>query len=193
MAIQRKYLFSERLQKQLIWSRFVNTVGLVGHNIPLDLHLEHLNRYSMKIDCIKYSYVLKTLKSCTSKIYFQSLRVYRNLKEYISRLRAGKSEDAIVRVSKCLDVLMGVKETFSMGLREPSGLHSSANYKADLAQVTDELLEVKSFRPQPQTAGSQASKHTGMDDLKPLLHNVNRDKIQQWIIKSGNNFMLNHW
>lgn len=67
------------------------------------------------------------------------------------------------------------------------------NYKADLAQVTDELLEVKSFRPQPQTAGSQASKHTGMDDLKPLLHNVNRDKIQQWIIKSGNNFMLNHW
>lgn len=45
LAIQEKYLFSDRLRQQLIWSRFVNTLGQEGHNISLDLHLEHLNRY----------------------------------------------------------------------------------------------------------------------------------------------------
>ncbi len=29
---------------QLMWSRFVNTVGRPGCNIPADLHMEHLNR-----------------------------------------------------------------------------------------------------------------------------------------------------
>jgi hypothetical protein len=33
-----------RLAEQLIWSRFVNTRGVQGHNIPIDLHQEHLNR-----------------------------------------------------------------------------------------------------------------------------------------------------
>ena len=30
--------------EQLIWSRFVNTSGVRGRNISLDLHLEHLNQ-----------------------------------------------------------------------------------------------------------------------------------------------------
>ena len=30
--------------EQLVWSRFVNTTGVKGGNIPTDLHLEHLNR-----------------------------------------------------------------------------------------------------------------------------------------------------
>ena len=51
MDIQEKYLFSERLRKQLIWSRFVNTHGREGYNIPLDLHLEHLNRYAISCTC----------------------------------------------------------------------------------------------------------------------------------------------
>lgn len=33
-----------QMAQQLIWSRFVNTVGIRGRNIPADLHLEHLNR-----------------------------------------------------------------------------------------------------------------------------------------------------
>ena len=37
-------LFSERQAAQLKWSRCINTKGLRGHNIPCDLHLEHLNR-----------------------------------------------------------------------------------------------------------------------------------------------------
>ena len=28
----------------MVWSRCVNYSGKIGHNIPCDLHLEHLNR-----------------------------------------------------------------------------------------------------------------------------------------------------
>ena len=37
-------LFPPRLSQQLIWSRFVNTVGQPAHKKPCDLHMEHLNR-----------------------------------------------------------------------------------------------------------------------------------------------------
>ena len=31
-------------QQLIIWSRFINTTGVRGRNIPADQHLEHLNR-----------------------------------------------------------------------------------------------------------------------------------------------------
>ena len=40
---QRYFLFSERQVKQLLYSRFVNIRGMPHHNIPADLHMEHLN------------------------------------------------------------------------------------------------------------------------------------------------------
>ena len=42
--LQHKHIFSERKRMQLTWSRFVNTHGTIGHNVPCDLHMEHLNR-----------------------------------------------------------------------------------------------------------------------------------------------------
>ena len=44
LLLQHQFLFSERKAAQLQWSRFVNTSGKVGGNIPCDLHMEHLNR-----------------------------------------------------------------------------------------------------------------------------------------------------
>lgn len=44
LLLQQKHLFSERKRMQLMWSRCVNTRGIIGHNIPCDLHMEHLNR-----------------------------------------------------------------------------------------------------------------------------------------------------
>ena len=37
-------VLSPRQVAELKWGRTVNTVGRVGHNIPCDLHMEHLNR-----------------------------------------------------------------------------------------------------------------------------------------------------
>ena len=41
--LQHDYLLSECQAHELIWSRFVNTHGFPGCNIPNDLHCEHLN------------------------------------------------------------------------------------------------------------------------------------------------------
>lgn len=35
---------SPRVASQLLWSRVVNTKGKEGHNVPVDMHMEHLNR-----------------------------------------------------------------------------------------------------------------------------------------------------
>ena len=37
-------LLSPRQVQQLLWSRCINTRGKPGKNIPMDLHMEHLNR-----------------------------------------------------------------------------------------------------------------------------------------------------
>lgn len=44
LLAQRSFILSPRLSQQLKWSRFINTRGGKGHNIPCDLHMEHLNR-----------------------------------------------------------------------------------------------------------------------------------------------------
>lgn len=44
LLAQYHCLLSKRKAAQLKWSRFVNTSGKIGHNVPCDLHLEHLNR-----------------------------------------------------------------------------------------------------------------------------------------------------
>lgn len=44
LLFQHDYSLPPKLVEQLIWSRFVNTRGVQGRNIPLDLHQEHLNR-----------------------------------------------------------------------------------------------------------------------------------------------------
>ena len=42
--VQHYYSLSERQAAELVWSRFINTRGQPGKNIPNDLHCEHLNR-----------------------------------------------------------------------------------------------------------------------------------------------------
>ena len=44
LLFQYHFLFTDRMKHQLLWSRTVNTSGHVGKNIPMDLHMEHLNR-----------------------------------------------------------------------------------------------------------------------------------------------------
>ena len=44
LLLQVNYILSPREAAQVTWCRSVNTSGRQGHNIPMDLHLEHLNR-----------------------------------------------------------------------------------------------------------------------------------------------------
>lgn len=51
LLYQHLYAVSPRLSYQLMWSHFVNVHGQPGRNIPLDLHMEHLNHLAK--DAIK--------------------------------------------------------------------------------------------------------------------------------------------
>ena len=51
LLYQHLYALSPRLSNQLMWSRFVNVHGRPGRNIPVDLHMEHLNHLAK--DAIK--------------------------------------------------------------------------------------------------------------------------------------------
>ena len=44
LLIQHSYTLPPRLSQQLLWSRFINVHGRPGHNVPVDLHMEHLNK-----------------------------------------------------------------------------------------------------------------------------------------------------
>ena len=44
LLVHFNFLLSDRLTQQLKWSRFVNTRGQIGCNMPCDLYNEHLNR-----------------------------------------------------------------------------------------------------------------------------------------------------
>ncbi len=44
IQLLHQYRLSKRQSAQLVWSRFINTHGRQGKNIPCDLHLEHLSR-----------------------------------------------------------------------------------------------------------------------------------------------------
>lgn len=44
LLVQFWIILPPRLAQQLAWSRFINTRGAIGCNIPCDLHMEHLNR-----------------------------------------------------------------------------------------------------------------------------------------------------
>ena len=43
LLLQHNYVLSPRGAHKLIWCRFINVSGQPGHNIPTDLHMEHLN------------------------------------------------------------------------------------------------------------------------------------------------------
>ena len=44
LQLQVNYTLSPQQAAQVKWSRCINTTNQVGKNIPMDLHLEHLNR-----------------------------------------------------------------------------------------------------------------------------------------------------
>ena len=78
---------SPRLQQQLLWSRFVNSKGGSGKNIPIDLHMEHLNR------------MLKDVITGLGANISES-----------SIMNASKSLNAIVSLSESFDAQLGIHQ-----------------------------------------------------------------------------------
>ena len=67
LLLQYHFLLPKRLAEQMKWSRCINTRGVIGGNIPSDLHLEHLNR--------RFKGIISNLHSnVTSKIITRASR-----------------------------------------------------------------------------------------------------------------------
>ena len=120
------------------------------------------------------------------------LHVCRNLRDYITALHASKSDNAILQVPKCMDVLMELKHNFRTGLGNsmaaPSDLYSPANHTQDLKAVVKEVLGMDAFTAHPSETG-QCPRHHSTTCSHPLLYDVNEDKLQEWVRKTGRKIM----
>ena len=63
MLRQHYLLLTPQKSEELLWGRFINTIGRAGRNIPADLHMEHLNRLCK--DAIKGLGANKSKRSIT--------------------------------------------------------------------------------------------------------------------------------
>ena len=135
------------------------------------------------------------LKKVVSLILFHCMYAG-TWKDYITALHTNESDNVIVRVSKCMDVLMELKHNFRTGLRKsvaaPSDPHSPANHAQDLKAVVKEVLAMDAFTAHPSQTGQCPSHHSTIR-FHPLLHNVNEDKLQGWARKAGRKTMYDQW
>ena len=116
IQLQLHHHLSQREAAQLVWSRFINTHGRTGKNIPCDLHLEHLNR------CLKTS--------------------LRNLGSNINRgsiARAAKSVGVIHHICSKFE-----QQTTNVGSEKHSIPSSSRDFQTMFAEL-DELKVFEVF------------------------------------------------
>ena len=99
--------FSPRQSHQLMWSRFVNTHGLSGHNIECDLHMEHLNRLCKT--SIKSMGANKTEKAIqhASKAISSTSAIVDNFGE-ITTVKAPSQKHSTTSISKDRDIILHV-------------------------------------------------------------------------------------
>ncbi len=109
--------FSERKTKQLLWSRCINTKGRNGHNLPCDLHMEHLNRRLKNV-----------LHSLGANITPQAV------------VQAGK-------LLATVDKVCNNFETQTSSTTRDAGIHNSPAFDQDLTKIFDVLKEVDVFEP----------------------------------------------
>lgn len=115
LLFQKDAFFSERKVAQLKWSHFVNVNGFAGHNIPSDLHMEHLNRR------------LKTmLKHSRSNVIKPNTVV-----------RAAKSIGFVNHVCTTFEQECGVKNPYNQ--------HKSTSFEKDLKRILICLQEIGVF------------------------------------------------
>ena len=119
MLCQVNHALTPRQSAELLWSRFVNTQGLPGHNIASDLHLEHLNRICK--DSIQGLGRNKTVKSIT---------------------RVGKAMGTLSPVLSRFDDDNKVTSTRSSGHKPPSA-------KQDVNLILEQLQQSEVFNNIP--------------------------------------------
>lgn len=120
LLLQVNYLLSPREAAQVKWCCTVNTTNFQGHNVPMDLHLEHLNRR-----------LKSAIRNMGSNVTDNSVKL------------AAESVDFI-------DHVWHVFETASSRKKRNSDKHSCPSFDKDLALILSVLLEQDFFTTKEQ-------------------------------------------
>ena len=113
--------------------------------------------------------------------------VFRNLKEFVHGQMASQMGASMVRLSRCIGVLMELQHNFDEGLRMANPLsdqHSKPKTMEDIKLVVKELLSQQVF----QSQGTRC--HAQLSNFTPLLHKVSWKKTVSWVTKTVQHIWL---
>lgn len=131
----------------LIWERFVNTRGIKGHNISMDLHMEHLNNF---------------------------------LKELLRDLRSNLNEENANRISKALNNLKSIVESFESEMEINHG-SSSKNKAKTFEDVRNLCLKMMEQNPFSEESNTKNNSYESFPKFKEqLLSKLDIDKLFDW-------------
>ena len=150
MQLQYHYLMSDRMRTQLLYSRFVNMHTGTGRNKPCDLHMEHLNRYTILI-------------TLAAHIYYMHLTcIRRNIKVLIGSRGANINED-LVRLSRLQQPLHQKFDSntavFTTGIQQQR--HSTPRLTKDI-QVGANSLQREVFTDKGRVSVGHQKKSEGI-------------------------------
>ena len=137
LLLQERYILSERQKLQLKWSRFINTCGRQGCNIPCDLHMEHLNRC---LKCIMRNMGANlTTESIT--VAAKSISIVNNVCEVfengVTKSKPNSIYHPIPSFSKDFNMILKVLINEEVFFTKHSRSHASYKHKKGLLEQHD--------------------------------------------------------
>ena len=161
-----KSLQSEQTAHRILWSRFVNTKGGLGHNISCDLHMEHLN-------CAFKTHLGTAGGNVTEK----------------TLLRTGKALSTLQAVSDAFD------GTCSIGIRSSAHSHKSANDDEDIMikallehKVYSSSGEHATFRTFPYNFFGRIDRVKYSKWMQGHIKRLGRSQIQRLVLRQHDRF-----
>lgn len=140
LIIANQVLLSERMKTAVLFNRFVNNLGHLDSNIPIDQELEFANRD------FKDGFTLSQGEPTNAIL-----------------LRLSKSQDSVKTV------LQTFKESFDVNIRHSRRKMNMERYTEDVFLLVESLREAKLFTKQPGRKFLCASlNHAGIDPLTKL-------------------------
>ena len=115
-------------------------------------------------------------------LFFMLMHNCSNLKDFVHGHLATKAETSIVRLSRCVGLLMELTQKFDEGLATSKPLpdhHVKPKTAQDIQLVVQKLMSQRAFNVE------DGRHHSEFRQFKPLLHKVNDDKIVAWIDKTA--------
>lgn len=156
LLAQYHCLLSQRKAAQVKWSRFVNTKGKQGCNVPCDLHLEHLNR--------RLKGLIRELRSNVSqKVVKDNFAIYPN--------------NAINRAARSIGVLHEICEVFE---EQSSRKFASGNHNAP-SLLKDVEMVVKVLEDEDVFGKEKGRKHPSFDNFNVILQQCPSKHLEKWI------------